>query len=193
MIKLKDKKIIEILWLSRGGQGAKTAALLFGQAALAQGYYVQVFPEYGPERSGAPMRVYTRISDRFIRFRTPIKKPDIIIVLDTTLLKGQVSDLFNLPATFLINSAQDSSLLKKEQGIKGQVSTLDASKIALRYLGKPIPSIVMLGALMGLLNFYFKKVKPELENRLAEKIGTGLVPSNIKAIYHSYKIITKEG
>lgn len=186
MINFLPKGVLEIIWFSRGGQGAKTAALLLGEVALKEGYFPQAFPEYGPERSGAPMKVYNRIGNRFIRFRTPIEKPDIIIVLDPTLLKDQVSPLFNLKATFLINSAQNQNLLKKELKIKGEVLAIDASEIALKYLGKEIPSIVMLGALMGLLNFDLKKVTLELKARLTEKIGKNLVQGNLKAIVEAF-------
>ena len=186
---MRSKDLLEIIWFSRGGQGAKTSALLFGEVALASGYYIQAFPEYGPERAGAPMRVYNRIDRKFIRFRTQIQRPNIVVVLDSTLLKTQVSKLYNLPATFLINSPIEKSILKKEQKIKGEVVTIDASKIALEYLGKPIPSIVMLGGIIGLLKFNLDKVLPELKSRLSEKIDKRLVSANLKLIDKAYKII----
>jgi pyruvate ferredoxin oxidoreductase gamma subunit len=191
MIKFNNKNILEITWFSRGGQGAKTSALLFGEVALASGYYIQAFPEYGPERAGAPMRVYNRLGSKFIRFRTPITNPDVVIVLDPTLLKTQVSGLFNLSATFLINSPTNSSKLKREQKIKSAVITIDASKIAQEYLNKSIPSIVMLGALSGLLDFNLDKILPELRSRLLEKFDKRLVEPNLDAIREAYKIIKK--
>lgn len=189
MTKENFQKTTEITWFSRGGQGAKTSALLFGEAALAEGYFIQAFPEYGPERAGAPMRVYNRISDDFIRYRIAVKDPDIIIVLDPTLLKDQVSPFFNSKATFLINVSKKPEAIKKELKIKGKVLTIDASPIAIKYLGRPLPSVVMLGALMGLLNFDLQKIIPELEIRLKEKINPKLVGPNLTAIKESYKII----
>ena len=189
MLKFNNKKILEITWFSRGGQGAKTSALLFGESALMAGYYIQAFPEYGPERAGAPMRVYNRISPKFIRFRTPVIKPDIVVVLDPTLLKTQVSQIYNLPATFLINSFTNSLKIKKEQKIKGRVISIDASGLSQEYLGKPIPSIVMLGALIGLLDFNLKEILPVLKSRLSEKIDPKLVSANIKVIIKTYKLI----
>jgi len=186
----KNQKVKEIIWLSRGGQGAKTSALLFGEAALASGFFIQVFPEYGPERSGAPMKVYTRISNQFIRFRTPIEAPSIIVVLDSSLLKNQPNDILkNKKINFLINSPQSPTSLKKYFKIKGSILTLDASAISKKFLNKSIPSIAMLGALIGFFDFNWSVVESNFKNRLAEKLGKDLVEPNIKIIKESYKII----
>ena len=191
MIK-NNKEILEITWFSRGGQGAKTSSLLFGEAALEEGYFIQAFPEYGPERAGAPMKVYNRISKNFIRFRTPIKNSDIIIVLDSSLLNDQVKIFFNKPITFLINSSKSEGYLKNKYRIKGKVLSIDASKISLKYLGKSIPSVVMLGALIGFLKFDLKKIIPELRVRLEEKLNINLVLPNIAIIKETYKIIEEK-
>lgn len=189
MLGINNKNIIEIIWYSRGGQGAKTSALLFGEASLACGYYMQVFPEYGPERAGAPMRVYNRISENFIRHRTPIEKPDIVVVLDQTLLNKQIFKLYKSPAIFLINSPKECLVFKNNQKIRGKVLTIDASNLAQKYLGKSIPSIVMLGALAGLLKFDLNKFLPGLKIRISEKLDENLITANIKIIKKSYKFI----
>jgi len=104
------KDIIEIRWHGRGGQGAKTAALLFGEAALDTGMYIQAFPEYGPERTGAPVQSFNRLSKKPIRIHSGITNPDIVLVLDPTLVK-KVNVLEGLPedGVIIINTSKSVS------------------------------------------------------------------------------------
>lgn len=176
-----SQKNKEIIWLARAGQGAKTSSLLFALSALSEGYFVQAFPEYGPERYGAPMKVYNRFGNKFIRARTAIQNPDIIIVLDSSLLISQINEFKKVPI-FLINSSKEPNFFKKKYNLSGKVFTLDATDLSLKYFKNPIPSIVMLGALFGLLNFDLKTVLPEIKKKLSEKTDKKIVEANLKIV-----------
>ncbi|MCX7705922.1 MAG: 2-oxoacid:acceptor oxidoreductase family protein, partial [bacterium] len=127
------KEMFEIRWHGRGGQGAKTAALLFGDAACSTGKYVQAFPEYGPERMGAPVVSFNRISSKPIRTHGPILNPDVVVVLDVSLIDqvDVISGLNPESGTILLNSSKEPEEFAKKLNFKGQICTVDASKISL--------------------------------------------------------------
>ena len=138
----------EIRWHGRGGQGAWTASELLARAAIYEGMFVQSFPEFGPERMGAPLAAYTRISDQPINLHCAIYDPNVVVVLDPTLLKtvkvdeGLVDD-----GTLVVNSRESPEELRKRLNIeKHQVWTVPATEIAIRTLNAPITNTVMLGA-----------------------------------------------
>src|SRR4030042_5439029 len=135
------KTMVEFRWHGRGGQGAWTASELLARTALDEGKYIQSFPEFGPERMGAPVTAFTRISTEPIRLHCAIYEPDVVIVLDNTLLKTVpvTSGLNQDEDVLIINSSEDPSVLKENLRVtKGKVWTVQATEIAIRILGAPI-------------------------------------------------------
>lgn len=143
--------LIEIRWHGRGGQGAKTAALLLADVAFKAGKYVQGFPEYGPERMGAPITAYNRISDDKITVHSNIYEPDYVVVVDEGLLDSiDVTSGVNPEGAIVVNSAKPASeIAPKLRGYKGGVYTVDARKISIAALGKYFPNSPMLAAIVA--------------------------------------------
>ncbi|MFB0503119.1 MAG: pyruvate ferredoxin oxidoreductase subunit gamma [Candidatus Bathyarchaeia archaeon] len=142
--------LIEVRWHGRGGQGIVTVSRLLAHAALLDGKHVQAFPEFGPERRGAPVTGYTRISDEPIVIHSHIYNPNIVVIVDPTLL-GKIDVTRGLVenGTVVANSDKEPKELKKELGVeKAQVYTVNAARIALDILGRPIYNTAMLGALI---------------------------------------------
>ncbi|MDR1928841.1 MAG: 2-oxoacid:acceptor oxidoreductase family protein [Endomicrobium sp.] len=146
------KKLIEICWHGRGGQGAKTAAFLFADVVLSIGKYVQAFPEYGPERMGAPVQSFNRLSDYPITLHTSILNPDYIVVLDSSLIKSIVLKGVQKLVKIIVNTSFGIFETAKELNVDPkQVYVVDASRIALDMIGKNIPNMPMLGALVKVI------------------------------------------
>jgi len=143
-------KIVEIRWHGRGGQGAKTASLLLADAAFNTGKYVQGFPEYGPERMGAPITAYNRISDERCTIHSNIYDPDYVVVMDETLLSAvDVTKGLKEEGAIIINSEKDPDEIKsKLKGYKGRVCVVNARKISEETLGRNFPNTPMLGAVV---------------------------------------------
>ena len=172
--------LIEIRWHGRGGQGAVTSAELLAKAAIAEGKYAQAFPSFGPERRGAPVVAFTRISEkRPIRVRAGITEPDVVIVLDATVLKVvNVTEGLKEDGVVVINSPKSSGELRAEIGGKWRIASIDATRIARETLGVPIVNTTMLGALIkatGVVN------AESLVEPLQERFGR-LAERNINAM-----------
>ena len=186
------ENLIEIRWHGRGGQGAKTAALLFGDAALASGKFIQAFPEYGPERMGAPVASFNRLSSKPILIHSGVTNPDIVIVLDPTLMESvDVTEGMPEDGVLIINTNKTPEETKKELGIKGKIKvfTVDASTISKETIGKDIPNTSMLGALIratGILSFkeMIEDTKGKLEKKFKSK--SEVIEGNLKAIERAY-------
>ncbi len=185
------KEIFEIRWHGRGGQGAKTATLLFGEAALATGKYIQAFPEYGPERMGAPVQSFNRISSRPIRIHSNIEKPDVVIVLDFSLMEqvDVTAGLNQASGVLLVNTKASPQAVREKLGFAGKVYTVDASGIAIETIGSNIPNTPMMGALVrvvpmltlaDLLEDTRKKLSVKFRNR------PEVIEGNLKAIERAY-------
>ena len=149
----KDRKMkdtLEIRWHGRGGQGAKTAALLLAEVAFKTGKNAQGFPEYGPERMGAPITAYDRISDQPIRVHSNIYDPQYVVVVDETLIEiVDVTKGLREDGAILINTARPKEeIIPHLKGYKGKVYTVDARKIAMETLGKNFPNTPMLAAIV---------------------------------------------
>jgi len=185
------KEIFEIRWHGRGGQGAKTAALLFGDAACSTGKYLQAFPEYGPERMGAPVVSFNRISSSPIRTHGPITNPDIVVVLDVSLIEqvNVTEGLDGKTGILLVNTSKTSGEIQQLLHFPGKVFTVDASQISLRTLGRDIPNTPLIGALIkisGLLSL--QEVLTDLKSKLEAKFRNRpeVVEGNLKAIEQAY-------
>ena len=191
------KKITEIRWHGRGGQGAKTASLLFADAAMSLGKNIQAFPEYGPERMGAPVQSFNRLSDEPITLHCGITDPSIVIVLDPTLI-GKVPVIAGLPSDgiIIVNTNKDPKAVRVDLKLTGaKVYTVDASKIAINNIGRNIPNTPMLGALVkvtGLLDI--EKMLHDTEKKLKKKFAHKLeiVAGNLKAIRAAYEEVKGE-
>ena len=142
--------LIEIRWHGRGGQGAKTASLLLADAAFNTGKYIQGFPEYGPERMGAPITAYNRISDKPITIHSNIYEPDYVVVVDDTLLDSvDVTAGLKTTGGIVINTTKEAEEIKKQlKGYSGKIYTIDARKISEEALGKYFPNTPMLAAIV---------------------------------------------
>jgi pyruvate ferredoxin oxidoreductase gamma subunit len=191
------KEVFEIRWHGRGGQGAKTAALLFGDAALSTGKYIQAFPEYGPERMGAPVQSFNRLSDKPINIHSGITSPDIVIVLDPTLMKSiDVTQGLADEGYILINTSKSPQEMREEFGIKAKkIATCDAYKISEETIGKKIPNTPMLGALIrvtGILDF--EQMLKDTGEKLSKKFSgrPEIVEGNINSIKRAYEEVQQE-
>ena len=186
------KGLIEIRWHGRGGQGAKTAALLLGDAALASGKYIQAFPEYGPERMGAPVASFNRISSKPILLHSSVLNPDIVVVLDPTLIESvNVTEGMGEGGVLIVNTERSSKDVKNDCGVKGgiKVFTVDASKISIETIGRDIPNTPMLGALIkatGIMDFnqMLEDTKAKLQKKFKNK--PEIIDGNVKAIERAY-------
>lgn len=144
------KDLIEIRWHGRGGQGAKTASLLLADAAFNTGKYIQGFPEYGPERMGAPITAYNRISNVPIRIHSNIYEPDYVVVVDDSLLESvDVTAGLKEDGAIIINTTKEPSYLHSVlHGYKGKIFTIDARKVSMETLGKYFPNTPMLASVV---------------------------------------------
>lgn len=179
--------IIEIRWHGRGGQGTKTASLLLADAAFNTGKYIQGFPEYGPERMGAPITAYNRISPSPIRLHSNIYEPDYVVVVDDTLLESvDVTAGLKETGAIIINTTKDvediKSLLK---GYNGKIYTIDARKISEEALGKYFPNTPMLAAIVKVSNImteeeFLNDMKTSFKHKFAKK--PDVIEGNMKAL-----------
>lgn len=142
-------KLIEVRFHGRGGQGAWTASQLLAQAGLAEGKQVQSFPSFGPERAGAPMAAFTRISDMPIQIHSNVYEPDVSVVLDPTLIGPAVVEGFKPDSVLVANSSEEPRAVRARVDLKtGAVWAVDATEIAVRFLGAPIANTAMLGGVV---------------------------------------------
>jgi len=176
-------ELLEIRWHGRGGLGAVTSAELVARAAISEGKYAQSFPSFGPERRGAPVIAFLRISNEFIRTRTPIDEPDVVLVLDPGLLHAvDVTSGLKKSGKIVINSRKSPAELKSEFGYKWPVAAVDATKIARETIGLPITNTAMIGALLKVAEAV--KLDSVVE-QLHERFGTR-AKGNIEAVNRAY-------
>ena len=180
-------KMIEIRWHGRGGQGAKTASLLLADAAFNTGKYIQGFPEYGPERMGAPITAYNRISDKPIRIHSNIYEPDYVVVVDDTLLESvDVTAGLKKEGAIVINTTKSGEELKNLlNGYEGKVYTIDARKVSMDTLGKYFPNTPMLAAIVKVSGImeeeaFLKDMEGSFKHKFAKK--PEVIDGNMKAI-----------
>lgn len=183
------EEMIEIRWHGRGGQGVVTGSELLAETALEEGKYFQALPEFGAERSGAPIRAYTRISSSPINLHCSITEPDVVVVFDPTLLGViDVTEGLKEEGALLANTSLSPKELRKRLGLhKGQVYTVDATRIALDSFGRNIPNTPMLGALLKARAVVtLDAVGKTVRNRLGSRVSPQVVEGNLKAIERAY-------
>jgi pyruvate ferredoxin oxidoreductase gamma subunit len=167
-----SEKMIEVRWHGRGGQGAKTAALLFAEAVLATGQYIQAFPEYGPERMGAPVQSFNRVSKYPITIHSGITNPNYVVILDPSLMESvPVTSGIGTTGKVIVNTSFSAIEIAQKLGISAaQVYVVNASKIAVETIGKDIPNTPMLGALIKVIGTLdINGVLEDTKNKLAAK------------------------
>lgn len=179
--------LIEIRWHGRGGQGAKTASLLLADAAFNTGKYIQGFPEYGPERMGAPITAYNRISDTPITIHSNIYEPDYVVVVDDTLLETvDVTSGLKTSGAIVINTTKSEDYLKKVlKGYQGGIYTIDARKVSMETLGKYFPNTPMLAAIVKVSKImsdkdFLEDMKGSFKHKFAKK--PEVIEGNMKAL-----------
>jgi len=186
-----DKKIFEIIFHARGGQGAKTAAELLAQAALAEGKFVQAFPDFGPERTGAPIKTYVRISNDPILTHEPIIDPDVVVVMDETLL-GIVNVSKNLDENenLIVNSTRSRENISDLSHYIGNIYPVDAVGLSLEIIGEPRPNTVILGKLVKITEIVkLESIVGVFREKYISKIGQDKTEKNILAIEKAYDSI----
>lgn len=188
--------LVEIRWHGRGGQGAKTASLLLADAAFNTGKYIQGFPEYGPERMGAPITAYNRISNSPIRIHSNIYKPDYVVVVDDTLLESiDVTAGLKESGAIVINTTKDANYLNSVlNGYSGDIYTIDARKVSMEALGKYFPNTPMLAAIVKVSKVMtdeelLKDMEGSFKHKFAKK--PEVIDGNMKALEIALKEVKK--
>ena len=176
----------EIRWHGRGGQGAWTSSELLAKAAILEGKYIQSFPEFGPERMGAPMRSFTRISDKPINLHCTIYTPDVAVVLDPTLLKTiPVAEGLPEDGVLVVNTRESPVVLRERLNLtKRKVWTIPATDIAVKILGRSITNTAMLGALARATEIVDLK---SLEKAIKERFPPRIADRNVEVIKVAYE------
>ena len=188
--------LIEIRWHGRGGQGAKTASLLLADAAFNTGKYIQGFPEYGPERMGAPITAYNRISDSPITIHSNIYEPDYVVVVDDSLLETvDVTAGLKQTGAIVINTTKSPEYLKSVlKGYSGDIYTIDARKVSVETIGKYFPNTPMLAAIVKVSKImsdedFLKDMEGSFKHKFAKK--PDVIDGNMQALKMALNEIKK--
>lgn len=188
------KNGIEIRWHGRGGQGAKTAALLLADVAFKTGQNVQGFPEYGPERMGAPITAFNRISSDKIRVHSNIYHPDFVVVVDETLLDSvDVTAGLKKEGAVIVNTPKQSAdIMEHLNGYEGKVFTVDARKISMETLGKNFPNSPMLAATVAVSRVmprekFITEMRASYEHKFAKK--PEVIDGNMQALEKAFDVV----
>ena len=193
-----DGGVTEIRWHARGGQGAKTASTFLAESAVDAGLFAQGFPEYGPERMGAPMRAYNRIARKPLRVNAPVKHPGIVILLDETLLDTvDIGEGATENTVFLLNTASSDvgalqAKLRAKLGDSARVFVVNADKIAIETIGRAIPNTPMVGAMLRATSVLpLETVIEGLRHKLGKKFPPKIVEGNVAAVRRAFEEVTE--
>lgn len=188
------QNIYQIRIHSRGGQGAKIAAQIIAEAAIEEGEFAQAFSEYGPERSGAPMKTFLRISKKPIRLYSDVQSPDMVVVLDPSLLLNvDVADGLANGGIILVNTCEETESLKKKISKKDcKICAVDAKEIAMRVIGRDLPNTAIMGAIIKLVPLIpYKHAIEETREAFSKKhLAEDLVEKNVLALEEGYDRIS---
>ena len=189
-------ELIEIRWHGKGGQGGKTTSLLLADAAFNTGKYIQGFPEYGPERMGAPITAYNRISNNPITIHSNIYEPDYVVVVDDTLLESvNVTAGLKETGAIVINTTKDAAYLRSIlKDYSGEIYTIDARKVSMETLGKYFPNTPMLAAIVKVTGImtdeeFIKDMEGSFKHKFAKK--PEVIDGNMKAIQMALQEVKK--
>ncbi len=175
--------MIEVRWHGRGGQGAVTSVELLALTAIGEGKYAQGFPSFGPERRGAPVAAFNRIDDHHIKIRSQIYNPDVVVVLDESLIgMVNVADGLKPEGVLIVNTAKTAKEIAEITKFKGKIATVDGSSIAWKELGVPITNTTMLGAVIKCTNAVkLESVKEPVDHRFGR-----IANKNLAAMKRAY-------
>ena len=175
--------MIEVRWHGRGGQGAVTSVELIALTAIGEGKYAQGFPSFGPERRGAPVAAFNRIDDHHIKIRSQIYNPDVVVVLDESLIgMVNVADGLKPEGVLIVNTAKTAKEIAEITKFKGKIATVDGSSIAWKELGVPITNTTMLGAVIKCTNAVkIESVKDPVDHRFGR-----IANKNMAAMKRAY-------
>ncbi|MCX6763919.1 MAG: 2-oxoacid:acceptor oxidoreductase family protein [Candidatus Moranbacteria bacterium] len=192
-----NRDILEIIFYARGGQGAKTAAEIIAQAAVKEGRFVQAFPQFGPERSGAPTKTFVRISSSPIRTHEPVTDPDMAVVLDETILDSEnVMENLSRNESMIVNSEKTAEELRckinsRGADYEGKIHPVDANGISVAIIGQLRPNTVILGKIIQIAEIArIESVISEFRKIFERKIGREATKKNVQAIEKAYDIIS---
>ena len=187
---------IEIRWHGRGGQGTVTAAKVLADACLSGGRQVQAFPEYGPERAGAPLRAYNRISEKILRMHCPVLNPGVVAVVDASLLDAiNVAEGAKDDAVFVVNTNKDPQEVRAKLKAKPsqKVFTVDATRIAIETIGRAMPNSSMLGAVNKATAIVSMEVLlDDVKGSFGKKFVQKIIDGNLAAVKRGYEEV-KQG
>lgn len=184
-------ELVEIRWHARAGQGAVTAAKLVAETALSQGRYMQAMPEYGPERTGAPLKAYTRVCDTPIEVHNNITNPQIVVVLDDTLLDIEdVTEGMKEDGTIILNTRMTPAEARQKLGVSDEVkvATVDASDIAMQTIGRNIPNTPIVAALSKVTNVIpLDSFVEHLKSTFGKKFSQKIIDANLESVQRAYE------
>ncbi|UCD27168.1 MAG: 2-oxoacid:acceptor oxidoreductase family protein [Candidatus Bathyarchaeota archaeon] len=183
--------MLEVRWHGRGGQGAWTASELLARAAINEGKYIQSFPEFGPERMGAPIRAFTRISDEPIKMHCAVYTPDVVAVIDPSLLKAvPVTEGLNDEGILIVNSKEKPAEIREMLKIeKREIWTVPATEIAIKLLNRPITNTAMLGAVARVTRIVGLE---SVEKAVSKRFSGSIAEKNIGVTKEAYKEVRSE-
>jgi len=185
------EKMVEVRWHARAGQGAVTASKYLAESAMDEGFYIQAFPEYGAERRGAPIKSFTRISDKPIRVHSQIYSPNVVLILDPSLVSSdEITEGLQNDGKIIVNTTKSPQEIAEKLDISDEIEvhTLDATRIANETIGKPLPNMPMLAAFIkvtGLLSL--EKVKERTRKELSKRFNEKIINGNLEAIRRGYE------
>ena len=183
------ESVLEIRIHGRGGQGGKTAAQFIAEAGVDEGKFVQAFPEYGPERSGAPVTAYARISNKRIRLYQPVHNPDIVLVIDPTLIGPiDVTEGMKDDGILIVNTPKSPEEIRKQTKFNGRIYTVDATKISMDATGTNKPNVPMLGAMIRVTGVIkLDSIENKIRHKFTKKLGEERTQATVDAIKRAYK------
>jgi pyruvate ferredoxin oxidoreductase gamma subunit len=181
-------KLVDIRFHGRAGQGVVTASRLLGEAAILNGKWVHAFPNFGPERMGAPVSAFTRIAEEKFSVKTEIYNPDVIVIIDPSLVNEEKYYEGLKPSGKLIVNTSEVPDILKRYAENHEVWIVDGDKISREYLGRTIANTVMLGALLKVTNLV---EEGDLISVLKEKFRTKIAEDNAKAIRASFEEVKR--
>lgn len=187
--------MIELRFLGRAGQGGKTAAELIANSALDEGRFIQAFPEYGPEREGAPVNMFVRIDDKPVRIHCQAKRPNVSVVIDPTLMDCiNVVEGLKENGLLVVNTPKSPAEIRKMTRFKGKISTVDGTRISVEIFGKNFPNMPVLGALVSASGIVkMKSLENQIRCVFLKKIGEEKTGKNIRMVKKAYEEARTDG